>query len=254
MKRTHGPQLVVALDQLSFTQAEKAVDELSGAGVRWFKVGLELFTLAGPEFVKKLKKKSLNVFLDLKLYDIPNTVQQTVKAAADLGVDLMTVHCSGGRVMLDAAQKAAQGTSLDLVGVTVLTSMSDLDVSEVSIAWHGAQERVPRLSVAKRLCEFAFESGLSGIVCSVPDLQSGAFHGIASAQGNTEPLFVTPGIRIASSAKGATDDQKSVATPETAVGAGATHLVVGRPILQPAGMSPSQAAEYFLKTIQMSHH
>lgn len=252
MKSSQGAQLVIALDQLTPTQAEACVEELAPAGVRWFKVGLELFTLAGPELVKKLKKKDLNVFLDLKLYDIPNTVHQAVLAARDLGVNLLTVHCSGGKIMLDAAQKAAQGSTLNLVGVTVLTSMSDLDVSEISQAWEGQKERVPRLPVATKLCHLAFESGLSGIVCSVPDLQSQAFHKAASESGQTSPLFVTPGIRLGGA--GGNDDQKSVATPETAVSAGATHLVVGRPILQPAGMSPKQAAEFFLKTIQRSLH
>src|SRR4051812_7979406 len=116
------PQLIVALDNCLPDEARSLVEELAAAGVRWFKVGLELYTLTGPQFITELKKKGHHVFLDLKLYDIPNTVNKAVKAAVDTGADLLTIHCSGGPAMLAAAQQATRGSALNLLGVTVLTS------------------------------------------------------------------------------------------------------------------------------------
>ena len=117
------PQLVIALDNCTVTEAGTLVDELSEAGVTWFKVGLELFSQGGPQLVKKLKDDGRKVFLDLKLHDIPNTVSKAVKAAVATGADLLTVHCSGGSEMLAAAQEATRGSQLSLLGVTVLTSL-----------------------------------------------------------------------------------------------------------------------------------
>lgn len=240
------PKLIVALDNCSVEQAQELVSELSEAHVRWFKVGLELYTQAGPQFIAQLKDQGLNVFLDLKLYDIPNTVGKAVSAAVRTGADLLTIHCSGGPAMLLAAQTAAEGSGLSLLGVTVLTSFGLQDFTAVAEAWGARQgQTVPRGAVALRLAEMASHAGLSGVVCSASDLYDGQFQKLDWKQ--KQPFFVTPGIRNSSSP---TDDQKNVATAAQAVQAGATHLVVGRPITAPADKNRIRAAQEFLKEIK----
>lgn len=140
------PQLIVPLDNCTLQEARELVGELQAAGVRWFKVGLELYTQTGPLFVRELKERGLSVFLDLKLHDIPNTVAKAVKAAVATGADLATVHCSGGREMLAAAQNAAQGSALSLLGVTVLTSLGGEGFDEICEVYTRAKARVPRRS------------------------------------------------------------------------------------------------------------
>ncbi len=218
------PQLIVALDQCKEPVADRLTAELSEVGVTWFKVGLELYTQTGPAFVKRLKKRGANIFLDLKLYDIPNTVAQAVRAAVETEADLLTLHCSGGPVMLAAAQAAVAGSNLSLLGVTVLTSMGADDFPIVANAW-GASATPPRTAVALSLAKIAAESGLSGVVCSVSDLHDGQLRRLNWK--HLPPLFITPGIR---NSNDATNDQKSVATVTQALLAGSTHLVVGRPI------------------------
>jgi orotidine-5'-phosphate decarboxylase len=253
-----APCLVVALDQLTSKEAIEAASVLQGRGVRWFKVGLELYTLGGPRLVEDLKARGLSVFLDLKFHDIPNTVSQAVKAAASLGVDLVTVHTLGGRVMLDAALKATLGTTTRVVGVTVLTSLSDLDVSDLAQAWAGSRAAPMRRSdTAYALAQMAIDAGLHGIVCSVPDLQSGKLRALAESsrvgRGLENFIFVTPGIRAKAPARTG-EDQKAIATPEAAVACGSTHLVVGRPILRPTNGTIAEAAEAFLRAIQLAQH
>lgn len=240
-----APELIVALDNCQPEEAKAIVRDLESSGVTWFKVGLELYTQAGPEFVKALKSKGLSVFIDLKLYDIPNTVAKAVKAARETEADLLTIHCSGGTEMLSAAQDAAAGSPLSLLGVTVLTSFGGDSYDEVCAAW-GAREtaKVPRGAVVLRLAELAARSGLPGIVCSASDLHDGELKRIAW---KGQPLFVTPGIRNASDEK---NDQKSVATVKQAVMVGSTHLVVGRPITAPAKGTRTEAAKSFLKQIR----
>ncbi|MEW6058467.1 MAG: orotidine-5'-phosphate decarboxylase [Bdellovibrionota bacterium] len=239
-------QLIIALDQSSQEQARALVDELTAAGVRWFKVGLELYTQSGPAFVRHLKDQGASVFLDLKLYDIPNTVAGAVKAAVQTGADLLTVHCSGGPAMLEAAQKSTLGSNLKLLGVTVLTSFGGQDYESVCEAWGARPNAVPpRNAVAISLARLAAESGLPGIVCSVSDLHDGQLQRLSWKV--HRPLFVTPGIRESADAA---NDQKSIGTVDQALAAGATHLVVGRPITAPASDSRVEAAQKFLRTIK----
>lgn len=236
-------QLIVALDNCNESEADRLTGELAQAGVTWFKVGLELYTLTGPAFVRQLKKRGLKVFLDLKLYDIPNTVAKAVKAAADTGADLLTVHASGGPVMLRAAQDATSGSPLKLLGVTVLTSMGSEDFPVVAEAWGARSGKdLPRGNVALKLAESAAQCGLPGIVCSVSDLHDGQFQKLNWTQ---SPLFVTPGIR---NKNDAANDQKSIATVEQAIQIGSTHLVVGRPII--AAADRLAAARSFLSQLK----
>lgn len=244
-----APQLVVALDNCSQSEARLIATELSAAGVSWFKIGLELFSRSGPSFVSELKAAGSKIFVDLKLHDIPNTVGKATKAIASLGADLLTVHCSGGREMLRAAQEAAQGSQLSVVGVTVLTSLDEALFSELSEAWGAKQgSAVPRSSVSLSLAKLAAEAALSGIVCSVSDLHDGQLKRLP--WGGEGSLFVTPGIRGPLDAK---RDQKSTATATQAVIAGASHIVVGRPITDKPREKRVEAALKFLKEIQEAY-
>ena len=186
--------------------------------IRWFKVGLELFTAAGPAVLDSLRAAGKRIFLDLKLHDIPNTVAAAVRSAAGHRVDLLTVHATGGRAMLTAAARAAAecgDRAPRLIAVTTLTSLSVEDLQEV-----GIQRSIPDQSIA--LGRLALDSGLDGLVCSVHELS-----GLRTAFGPT-PLLVTPGIRLAGDAVG---DQKRVATPAEAARQGSSFLVVGRSLL-----------------------
>ncbi len=207
-------EIIVALDFASADDAMSMV-ELLGAEGDFYKVGLELFTRAGPEIVRSLTQTGRRVFLDLKLHDIPNTVAGGVRAAADLGVELLTVHCSGGRAMLEAAGDAAAGR-LEVVGVTLLTSLAAEDIEAV---WgrSGANmgDEVVRLGVLAR------EAGLSGVVASGLEVAR-----LKSELGQDFKV-VTPGIRPAGSDIA---DQARVVTPAAAVASGSDYLVVGRPV------------------------
>lgn len=207
-------EIIIALDAPSSREALALVDRLGPAG-GFYKVGLELFTRAGPDVVRELRARDKRVFLDLKLHDIPNTVARAVEAAAALEVDLLTVHASGGTSMLAAARAAAPG-AVKLLGVTVLTSLT---AAEVEGAW-GREISSIRDEVG-RLARLAHACGLDGMVASA--LEAGWLRRAL------EPpfLIVTPGIRPRGAAVG---DQKRVATPGDAVRAGADFLVVGRPV------------------------
>lgn len=216
-------ELIVALDAPDTREAMKLVDSLD-IRVRWYKVGLELFTAEGPAIVRLLRQSHW-VMLDLKLHDIPETVARAVKTAIDVGADMLTIHTSGGRKMMDAAAKAANG-KIKLLGVTVLTSMDDKDLSEVGVAktrLGGTGEGFAEADVGeqvRRLAELAGQCGLDGLVCSA--LEAADLH-------TRHPGFalVVPGIRPAGSDAG---DQKRVATPAKARQDGASFIVVGRPI------------------------
>ncbi len=220
------PEVIVALD-LPAPEARRLLDRLPEA--RWVKVGSILFTREGPAFVRELLERRLQVFLDLKWHDIPNTVAGAVAAAADLGVTMATVHTLGGVAMMEAAARAA-GDSLGLVGVTVLTSHSRESYGEAT-----GREGVPLLEEIRRLAESARAAGLRGVVCSPREAER--VRGVLAPGG----WIVVPGIRRASDAAG---DQVRTATPRQAVKAGATHLVVGRPITTAA--DPKLAARAIL--------
>lgn len=219
-------RVIVPLDVESSDEALTWVDRLGDQG-EFYKVGLELYTRAGPEVVRELIDRGKRVFLDLKLHDIPNTVAGAVRAASDLGVDLLTVHASGGPTMLDAAARARSG-GLRLLAVTVLTSLSP---DEMSTVW-GREIRSVREEVG-RLAVLAQEAGMDGIVASALEASW------VRSQVGDDFMIVTPGIRPAGADRG---DQSRVATPTDAIRAGADYLVVGRPITQAADPAAALAA------------
>lgn len=218
-------RLIVALDVKSTAAATRLVEQL-GDAVSFYKIGSELFTLAGPEVVKQLKRKGKRVFLDLKFHDIPNTVAQAVKAAAALEADLLTLHASGGSSMIKAAREAVENTGTRIVAVTVLTS---LGVDEAEHVW-GKEINSLREEIA-RLAQLAAEAGAHGVVASAHEAET-----VKRRQG-ADFLVITPGIRPAGAER---DDQVRTATPAEAVRGGADFIVVGRPILEapePAAMA-----------------
>lgn len=218
--------IIVALDFPSAEQALALADQLDSKLCR-VKVGKELFTRAGPEILTRLHQRGFEVFLDLKYHDIPNTCAQAVLAAAEQGVWMVNVHASGGLRMMQAAKETLVKHNLktQLIAVTVLTSMSQADLQELGIT-RSLEEQV--LSLA----QLTQQAGLDGVVCSAQEAS------LLEAKLGKEFLKVTPGIRPASSS---TDDQQRIMTPEAAMAAGSTHLVIGRPITQAA--NPNQALE-----------
>jgi len=221
-------ELIVALDVNSRQEAVEKVKAI-GDSVGFYKIGLELFTAEGPDVVKAVKDLGKRIFLDLKFHDIPRTVERAVKSGAKLGVDLMTIHSVGGKAMIKAAADAAAefgAKGPKILAVTVLTSLDQTDLADVGIVGRTPAEQV--LAMAR----FATENGAHGLVCSPKEV------GTLSKMLKEGTLFITPGVRPAGSAVG---DQKRVATPAEAVRDGATHLVVGRPIL--AAEDPVAAAK-----------
>ena len=210
-------RLIVALDVSSATAARQMVQAV-GESATTFKVGKQLFTAEGPQLVRELISSGKKVFLDLKYHDIPNTVAAAVKRAAELGVSMLTVHASGGSKMLQvAAEAAADSATRPLVlAVTVLTSLGESDLQEVGISG-------TVLTQVLRLGALARQAGCGGLVASAHEareLRRKLGEGFA---------IVTPGVRPAGSLAA---DQARVLTPREAIAAGATHLVVGRPILE----------------------
>ena len=213
----HVPQLAVALDVPEKQRALALASQLRGT-VPWCKVGMELFTHVGPGLLEELSSMGFSVFLDLKFYDIPNTVAQAVKAAAAVGVNMLTLHCQGGERMCRAAAEAAADAAAGLAGqrpllfgVTVLTSFAPGEMPGIT-----AQPSDFALELARQ----AGPWGLDGVVCSG--------HEAAAIKASCPGLrCLCPGIRPAGSAAG---DQRRVMTPALAVAAGADYLVVGRPI------------------------
>jgi orotidine-5'-phosphate decarboxylase len=203
-------RLIVALDVPSLEEADILAASLVGE-VGWFKVGLELFGAHGPDAVTAIATHG-PVFLDVKLHDIPTTVQRAAARLAELGVGLLTVHAGGGPAMVAAAVEGL-GDAGRVLAVTVLTSMSDQDLA--AVGQDVAATQVPRLAA------MAVAAGAPGLVCAPKDLPP-----VRAAVGG-EPLLVTPGIRPAGAGD---DDHARAATPVTAVGDGADLLVVGRPI------------------------
>ena len=227
-------ELIVALDVNTREEAVAKVKAI-GEGVDFYKIGLELFTAEGPDVVKAVKDLGKRVFLDLKFHDIPRTVERAVKSGGKLGVDLMTIHSVGGKAMIQAAAQAAAefgAAAPKILAVTVLTSLDQSDLEDVGIKGRTPAEQV------EAMAKFAIENGANGLVCSPKEV------GNLSKMLKTGTLFVTPGVRPAGSAVG---DQKRVATPAEAVRDGATHLVIGRPIL--AAPDPVAAAHEILASL-----
>jgi orotidine-5'-phosphate decarboxylase len=208
-------RLIVALDVPDAAAALALADKLEGT-CQWFKVGLELFTAAGPAVLEPLLRRGHSIFLDLKFNDIPNTVAGAVRSVAALGVHMLTVHASGGPAMLAAARNALESlpNRPQLLAVTVLTSMDSTQITAVGI------ERAPAAQV-DLLARMGVGEGIRGFVCSPQEVRT------LRALTGPEGVLVIPGIRPAGTAIG---DQKRVATPAEALRQGASHLVVGRPI------------------------
>ena len=215
----NDPKVIVALDYPSEKLAFNLINQLNPELCR-LKVGKEMFTHFGPAFIEKIQQKDFQVFLDLKYHDIPNTVARACDVAAELGVWMINVHALGGRKMMEAAADvlANKQSSPYLIAVTVLTSMSDADLSELGIPQTPSQLAVQLASLAK-------QSGLDGVVCSAQEATM-----MREKQGN-DFLLVTPGIRPAGSNS---DDQQRIMTPQAAIKAGSNYLEIGRPITQSA--------------------
>ena len=225
--------LILALDVPTRADAAPLLRPLRGE-VRWVKIGLQLFTAYGPDYVREVADQGFDIFLDLKLHDIPNTVAKAVESLGPLPIKMLTLHTAGGAEMMRAALAAQQKTNphLLLLGVTVLTSMDGPGLAEIGVA-----DTEPAHQVA-RLARLAATAGLRGLVCSPLEV---------TLLRQTLPAgmqLVTPGIRPAGEAGG--DDQKRVMTPGEAARAGSSYIVVGRPILQapdPAAAARAIAAE-----------
>ncbi|MGH8048027.1 MAG: orotidine-5'-phosphate decarboxylase [Chthoniobacterales bacterium] len=208
-------KIITALDVPDFAAAESVLRDLEGAAT-WCKIGMQLFTKEGPPVVAMAKSRGFKVFLDLKFHDIPNTVAAGARSASELGVDMLTIHLSGGPEMIEAAVAAAPDVCM--LGVTVLTSSNTETLAAVGIpltpeAW------VPALA------KLGAECGIGGIVCSPLEIAA-----VRAAAGPGVKI-VTPGVRPAGADLG---DQKRVLTPAAAIAAGADYLVIGRPILAAA--------------------
>ena len=208
-------ELILVLDAPSPRSVAPLLRPLQGT-VRWVKIGLEMFTASGPDCVREIAGLGFDVFLDLKLHDIPNTVAKAIASVAPLPIKMLTLHTSGGREMMQWAVKSQRehAPHLLLLGVTVLTSMDDAGLAETGIAATPAEQ-------VARLGRLAIDSGLRGLVCSPLEL--------ILLRGALSPdiALVTPGIRPRGVAAG---DQSRIMTPAQAARAGATHIVVGRPI------------------------
>jgi orotidine-5'-phosphate decarboxylase len=236
--------ILVALDVESAAKAVELANVLRGS-VGGFKIGKQLFTAAGPAMVRELTSRGDRVFLDLKFHDIPNTVAGAVQSAVMTGAWMVNVHCSGGSAMMKAAAEAATKAAAKLsqqrplvIGVTVLTSMTEDALKEIGVA-------TPMLDQVVRLATLAKTSGLDGVVASPHEVRA-----IRKACG-AQFEIVTPGIRPAAfqgTGQQGKDDQARTMTPAEAIEAGATYLVIGRPIT--GAPDPRSAAEQILATLR----
>ncbi len=229
-------ELILPLDVPTREAARPLLKQLQGT-VPWMKVGLQMFTAFGSDWVQEVADAGYKVFLDLKLHDIPNTVAKTIDSLAPLPISMLTLHTSGGKVMMTKAREAqaAANPQLLLLGVTVLTSFDAVELARVGCPDTPAQQ-------VSRLARLGSEAGLQGFVCSpleVADLRRDL---------PTGTQLVTPGVRPAGADHG---DQSRVMTPADAARAGSTHIVVGRPIYQaPDPLSAAQAIRAELESVR----
>jgi orotidine-5'-phosphate decarboxylase len=209
------PRLVIALDHSNEEEALNFLNQLDPNLCR-VKIGSILFTHYGPSLLEKIMRKGFSIFLDLKFHDIPQTVAGACRSSAELGVWMLNVHVSGGLAMMNAAREALQAFPQArrplLIGVTVLTSLTENDLSAIGFRLSAAETVLNMAHLAKR-------GGLDGIVCSAQEA------GLIRRELGPQFLLVTPGIRLAGDAS---EDQKRIATPEVALAAGADYLVIGR--------------------------
>jgi orotidine-5'-phosphate decarboxylase len=230
-------RVAFALDYPTLAEAQRGA-ELVAPHVGVLKVGLELFVRSGPEAVRWARSLGCKVFLDLKLCDIPQTVDNAVGSALELGANFLTLHAGGGPKMLEAAASRVQqsGSNLQLLAVTVLTSLDQSDISAFGIAGTPAQH-------ARRLAALAWEANIRGFVCSVEEVLS------LRTELGPDAFLVTPGIRpLAPSGDAPSDDQKRVGTPARAIASGSSLLVVGRPIRDAA--DPAAAARSIVEEVE----
>ncbi len=220
------PNIIVALDHMTPDEARHFTANFGPELMPWIKIGLELFVQGGEQLVIEFKRMGFRIFLDLKLFDIPNTVSQTIHRLKNLGIDLLTVHSLGGPAMLDGAVLAAEGSSIRLLGVTLLTSVSSKDLKRlpfVALASGPSREKI-----VEALIDVCAQSSLAGVVCGLSDLACAPIKERVQRFGL---VTVTPGIRPSfSSVEG--DDQVAVGTPRMAIRSGIDHVVIGRPITQ----------------------
>jgi orotidine-5'-phosphate decarboxylase len=232
---TPRDRLIVALDVPTAGQALALVEQLKGL-IQWFKIGLELYLSEGNSVVDKIRSQGHSVFLDLKLHDIPNTVAGAVRSASRAGAQMLTLHAAGGPAMLSAAAEAAAAVpnGPQLLAVTVLTSMDQSQLAAIGVPDSPAEQVL-------RLARTGWQSGIRGFVSSAEEVA-------AMRRNFPEATLVIPGIRPTGAATG---DQKRVATPAAAIAAGASYLVIGRPITQ--APNPAAAAQAILAEIDASH-
>jgi orotidine-5'-phosphate decarboxylase len=231
---TPKDRLAVALDLPGEQEAMKLVDRL-GSTCQWFKVGMELYYAAGNSIVQQLRDRGFNVFLDLKLHDIPNTVAGAVRSATQAGASLLTIHATGGAAMMSAAAEAASAPgSPRLLAVTILTSMDAIELTGIGITASPAEQVL-------RLARLAQASGIDGMVCSAEEVAA------LRKETGANTLLVIPGIRPTGAS---IEDQRRIATPAEAIALGASMLVVGRPITRAA--DPAVAARAILQEIEQA--
>ena len=221
--------IICALDTQDLNEAISWANGLRDK-VGMVKLGLEFFAAHGPSGVREVAKCNVPIFLDLKLYDIPNTVARTVEAIKALDVEMLTLHISGGTKMLKEALSIVQGKKIKLIGVTVLTSMGNEDLSELGVAREAKSQVILLAKLAKKI-------GLHGVVCSALEAQE------VRQECGKDFKIITPGIRM----NRGHDDQKRTATPKEAINSGADYIVIGRPITKSS--NPASSAELILKSL-----
>lgn len=239
MTTSNADRIIIALDVQTKEEGIALVSRLKDA--RAFKIGLELFTAEGPALFRKLKALRKDIFLDLKLHDIPNTVAGAVRSAFKHGVQMMTIHTSGGREMMAKAAATAREVAAEtnrpkpiLLGVTVLTSLKGPDLAEIGMGQDVSAQVL-------RLAGLAKAAGMDGVVCSPQEIE------VLRKEYGKDLVIVTPGIRPLWAAA---QDQKRIMTPAEAVAKGADHLVIGRPIT--AAPSPAEAFQRIVEELDQA--
>ena len=215
--------IIVAIDEVNFRKASNIIEALDSEKCM-LKIGSVAFNTIGHKIISYAAQKGFDIFLDLKLHDIPNTVKKSIKGLTSLPIQMLTVHCSGGKQMMSAAMEAVSGTDIKIFGVTALTSLNDDDTNKIY-----KRTTINQVNAMLDLAELA---GIDGVVCSP--------HELKLARKRESLLTITPGIRLQDS----NDDQKRIMTPKNAIDLGANYLVIGRPITTSNDIKKSLAQIY----------